>query len=68
MKLGVLTITNATHPEVKIPVATKDGMVDHLLDTYHDVFTGLGKHKEIKAKLMVDESITPVAHKQRRIP
>ena len=35
---------------------------------YHVVFSGLGKHKHIKAKLIVDESIQPVAHKQRRIP
>ena len=32
------------------------------------MFSGLGKHKSIKAKLIVNEDIHPVAHKQRRIP
>ena len=42
--------------------------IQHLLNTYNDVFTGLGKHKRVKAKLIVDESVTPIVHKQRRIP
>lgn len=38
------------------------------MEEYPDVFTGLGKHTKIKAKLIVDESVTPVIHKQRKIP
>lgn len=32
------------------------------------MFLGLGKHKSIKAKLIVNKDIHSVAHKQRRIP
>ena len=44
------------------------GTIDNLVDAYQDVFTGLGKHKKIKARLIVDESVIPVVHKQRKIP
>ena len=44
------------------------GTIDNLVDAYQDVFTGLGKHKKITAKLIVDESVIPVVHKQRKIP
>ena len=39
-----------------------------LLSSYNDVFIGIGKHKKLKAKFIVDESVTSVAHKQRKIP
>ena len=42
--------------------------VRDLRSSYKDVFTGIGKHKNIKAKLIVDESVISVAHKQRKIP
>ena len=45
-----------------------DPVVSTLMSEYRDVFSGLGKHKHIKAKLIVDESIQTVAHRQRRIP
>ena len=32
------------------------------------MFSGLGKHKSIKAKLIIKEHVHLVAHKQRRIP
>ena len=35
---------------------------------YHEVFSGLGNHKYIKAKLIVNQDFHPVAHKQRSIP
>ena len=38
------------------------------MSEYRDVFSGLRKHKHIKAKLIVDESIQPVTHRERRIP
>ena len=43
-------------------------MVTKLTSEYHEVFLGLGKHKSIKTKLIVNEDVHPVAHKQRRIP
>lgn len=47
---------------------TSDPVASKLMEEYPDVFTGLGKHTKIKAKLIVDESVTPVIHKQRKIP
>ena len=38
-----------------------------LLSSYNDVFTGIEKHKKIKAKFIVDESVPAVAHKQRKV-
>ena len=74
MKLGLLHVTNATQEKAKqlaeshTGTLLTDSAVLKLMSEYHDVFSGLGKHKHIKAKLIVDESIQPVAHKQRLIP
>ncbi|KAK3739257.1 hypothetical protein QZH41_000263 [Actinostola sp. cb2023] len=46
----------------------KDPNIEQLVEEYHDIFTGLGKHKFIQAKLIVDETVPPIAHKQRKIP
>ena len=65
---------NATQEEAKQPAESctctmpTDSVVSTLMWGYHDIFSGLENHKHIKAKLIVDESIQPVAHKQRRIP
>ena len=73
VELGLLHLTNATH-EKKTETASHtnasstDPAVTKLTSEYHEVFSGLGKHKSIKAKLIVNEDIHPVAHKQRRIP
>ena len=78
-KLGILHITNKTRRELvqpeKKPInqaprlgETNDPIASKLLEEYPDVFTGLGKHTNIKAKLIVDESAAPVIHKQRKIP
>jgi len=73
VKLGLLRVTNATQEKAKQPAESHTGtsptepVVSKLMSEYHDVFSDLGKHKHIKAKLIVDESIQPVAHKQRRI-
>ena len=67
-------MTNATQEKAKKPTESHAGaspadpVVSKLMLDYHDVFSGLGKHKYIKAKLIVDESVQPVSHKQRRIP
>ena len=52
----------------KTSVPTADPVVTKLTSEYHEVYSGLGKHKSIKAKLIVNEGAHPVAHKQRRIP
>ena len=73
VELGLLHLTNATH-EKKTETASHtnasstDPAVTKLTSEYHEVCSGLGKHKSIKAKLIVNEDIHPVAHKQRRIP
>ena len=64
--LGVLHIINAMDvPEtVKTETCTPEG----LMANYPEVFTGLGKHKKITTKLIVDPSLPPVCQKQRKIP
>ena len=74
VKLGLLHVINVTQEEAKqltescTGTSPTDPVVSTLMSEYRDVFFGLGKHKHIKAKLIVDESIQPVAHRQRRIP
>ena len=55
--LGILDIANSMNEDS-----------NYVFQEYPDVFTGLGKHKYIKAKLLIDETEIPIAHKQRRIP
>ena len=45
-----------------------DDQLNDILNAYAQVFRGLGKLKDSKICLNIDESITPVALKQRRIP
>ena len=74
INLGLLHVNNTIQEEAKQPAESctgtlpTDSVMSTLISEYHDVFSGLGKHKHIKAKLIVDESIQPVAHRQRRIP
>jgi len=42
--------------------------IDQLKLKYGSVFSGLGCHKRIKAKLIVDQHVEPIAHKKRKIP
>ncbi len=44
--------------------AIKCPTIRYLLSSYNNVSTDIGKHKKIKAKLIVAESVTPVVHKQ----
>ena len=39
-----------------------------ILEEYDDLFHGLGKLKDFKVKLHVDESVQPVAQSHRRVP
>lgn len=63
LQLGVVQLTHKTES-----VDSAHDNVDTLLSEFKPVFTGLGKHKTIKAKFIVDETVIPVAHKQRRVP
>jgi len=66
-------VINATQEEAKQPAESctctlpTDSVVLTLMSEYHDIFSGLGKHKHIKAKLIVDESIQPVAHRDESL-
>lgn len=73
VELGLLQLANTTYSEVKPPtgnsaIPNQDYAVTQLTSEFDDVFSGLGKHKRIKAKLTVDETVNPIAHKLRKIP
>ena len=40
--------------------------VDRLIEEHDDLFTGLGKHKDCKIHLHIDEAVKPVAECQSR--
>ena len=61
VKLGVMHVTNKM--EARNPITKED-----IIQEYPTVFQGIGLHRNIKAKLIVDETITPVAQKARKIP
>ena len=42
-------------------------MNGQLLKEFPTVFNGLGLHKAIKAKFIIDPSVTPVVQKPRRV-
>ena len=67
VELGLLQFANTTYAEVKpptgsSPISNQDHAVTQLTSEFTDVFSGLGKHKKIKAKLIVDETVTPIAY------
>ena len=73
IELGLLHLTNATHEKKREKASqasapSTDPVVTKLTSEYHEVFSALGKHKSIKAKLIVHKEVHPIAHKQRRIP
>ena len=73
IELGLLHPINATHEKKREKASqasapSTDPVVTKLTSEYHEVFSALGKHKSIKAKLIVHEEVHPIAHKQRRIP
>ena len=73
VELGLLHLMNATHEKERETASqacapSTDPVVTKLTSEYHKGFSGLGKHKFIKAKLMVNKDVHPVARKQRRIP
>ena len=64
MELGVLKIVNSIDKEGK---ELRPVVADNVSE-YDCLFHGLGKHKHAKVKIRVDESVTPVAQVNRRIP
>ena len=61
LELGLISINN------KISSTPQVYDVEKLINAYPEEFNGLGKHK-IKARLIVDESVTPVIQKQHKVP
>ena len=71
--LGLLHLTNAIHETKTESVSQTSAsftgpVVTKLTSEYHEVFSVLGKHKSIKAKLIVNEDVHTVAYKQRKMP
>ncbi|PFX30291.1 hypothetical protein AWC38_SpisGene4908 [Stylophora pistillata] len=61
VELGLLQLANTTYAEVKPPtgnsaIPNQDYAVTQLTSEFNDIFFSLGKHKRIKAKLIVDEN------------
>ena len=66
---SLLGYTTAVELQIIPKINTvKMSRTEEILEKYNDVFEGLGKLKERKIKLHVDESIAPVAEPHRRIP
>ena len=62
-ELGVLQVSNALRSETE-----NEDKYRKMVKEYPEVFEGLGKHKNIKAKFIVDSSVKPVVQKPRKIP
>ena len=58
MKLGVL----------KIVQNISESNMSEFVKEYDHLFHGIGKHKNIQVKLVVDENVKPVTQKSHRIP
>ena len=70
VELGLLHLTNATHEKKRetasqVCAPSTDPVVSKLTSEYHEVFSGLGKHKSIKAKLIVNGDVHPVAQLEK---
>ena len=57
--IGVLHVTH----KISAPV-TKENIIQR----FPKVFTGIGSHNSIEAKFIVDDTVTPVVQKTRKIP
>ena len=51
-----------------LDVARETKLVSDILTKYESTFHSIGKMKDVKVKLAIDESLTPVAQKHRRAP
>ena len=67
-ELGSATLHLDTVSDSQDDGKIMDERITNILSDYSNVFQGLGKLKEYKVRLNIDESIEPVASKPRRIP
>ena len=59
LELGVLHVTHK--------IADPVGDYGKMFDNYPTVFSGLGRHKHIRAELIEDKSVVPIVQKRRKI-
>ena len=60
--LDVIHIANRTQ------LTKEDELSNRVEKAYPEVFTGLGKHKSIKAKFIIDSTVEPIVQKPRKVP
>ena len=69
VQLGVMQVTQKlTTPNVTQKLTTLNLCKEAVIQKFPEVFNGIGLHKTIQAKLIVDMSVTPTAQKPRKIP
>ena len=69
VQLGVMQVTQKlTTPNVTQKLTTLNLCKEAAIQIFPEVFNGIGLHKTIQAKLIVDMSVTPIAQKPRKIP
>ena len=70
--LGIVEIVSRiernTTPTDQTAGHIRDHSVVKLVKEYSDLFTGLGKLKDYKVKLHIDQTVKPVAQPYRRVP
>ena len=67
-KLGLLKIGDQNDTENIRTISNKRTFEEEIFSQYPSAFNGVGKLKKIELQLHIDQSITPVAQKFRRIP
>ena len=67
---GVLKILNSVPNEKDVDSdnTREINSVSDILNKYESFFHGIGKMKDIKMKVVTDESVTPVTQKHHRVP
>ena len=63
-KLGLVKFNEV----VKVNQVTQPSHTDLLINKFSDIFEGIGKLKDFKAHIHLDENVEPVIQPQRRIP
>ena len=62
------TTSTSSEPPSQLKPHTNDKKLQHILDKHAPVFSGLGKLRNKQVELGIDETVSPVAQPQRRIP
>ena len=60
--LDVIHIANCTQ------LTKEDELSKRVKKAYPEVFTGLGKHKSIKAKFIIESTVEPIVQKPQKVP